>query len=156
MVDFDAKHIAQRLCFGISVLATLGAAQAAEFVVLPDSTTLVMLGELRSSDVEVFSDYLSRGIDELVLSSPGGSLQAAWEIGELVEEAGLSVVLPDAADCASACTIVFMHGEQRVMGETSRLGFHLPTLESGSGFEDLCRSVELALAPLIEEHSTSI
>ena len=151
-----AKSALRFLCGASSLFAIAGPAQPAEFVVLPQSTTLVMLGELRHEDVQIFSDYLNSGITDLVLSSPGGSLQAAWEIGGLVEKAELNVVLPDDSDCASACTIVFMHGHHRMMGETARLGFHLPFFASEMSFEQLCRSVEAALLPLVEEQNTRV
>lgn len=98
----------------------------AEFLVLPGSNTLAMLGVLQSQDVNEFERQLLKGIDQVILSSDGGNLDAAWEIGRLIEQNGLTTTLADDTECASACAILFLHGKQRSMHEGAKLGVHLP------------------------------
>ncbi len=62
-------------------------------------------------------------VNELVLSSPGGLVIEGFGLAEVVRAMGLkSTVVRD--NCASACTLPFIMGEQRVMERDSTLGFH--------------------------------
>ncbi|MBF9058755.1 hypothetical protein HKCCSP123_06120 [Rhodobacterales bacterium HKCCSP123] len=124
-------------------------AKAAEFLLLPGSRTLAILGELEMADVSEFERQLQRGVDEVILSSDGGSLNAAWELGALIADNGLRTILTDETDCASACAILFLHGSERYMSPTARLGVHLPFFsESGANFQNIC----LSLAYELTEH----
>jgi hypothetical protein len=58
----------------------------------------------------------------VVLESPGGRLYEAHQIAGKVKARGLQTRA--AGDCASACTLVFMAGQQRSVAPQARLGFH--------------------------------
>lgn len=125
---------------------TAGSVNAAEFLLLPGSSTLAILGELEISDVAEFVEHLDRGVEEVILSSDGGNLAAAWEIGALIAAHGIRTRLTDETDCASACAILFLHGPERSMESSARLGVHLPFFsESGTSRELICQSLEQEL-----------
>lgn len=135
---------------------------SAEFLVFPGSKTLAMLGVLQHQDVMEFERQLLKGIDEVILSSDGGSLDAAWEIGRLIEENGLSTKLADDTECASACAILFLHGAERSMHEGAKLGVHLPYFSaSDDKVSGVCSMLEkhldeqLATVEEPKDHRTS-
>ncbi|MBF6031496.1 hypothetical protein ICY20_27440 [Pseudomonas sp. P115] len=65
-------------------------------------------------------------VDTLHLNSGGGLFGEARAIGMLIEEKGL--ITYTNADCLSACTLAFMAGKERLLGESGRLGFHAAAL----------------------------
>jgi hypothetical protein len=69
-----------------------------------------------------------------MLKGPGGSLEAGYAIADLVLEHQLNVTIPASTDCASACSLIFVAGKNRKMEELSRLGFHLPFMALGAGY----------------------
>jgi Clp protease len=58
----------------------------------------------------------------IYLDSPGGHIKAALEVAELIRAHNLDTYVHRM--CASACTIAFLAGHQRLISETARLGFH--------------------------------
>lgn len=61
-------------------------------------------------------------ITTLRLTSPGGRVVEARDLSALIARRGLTTVAVD--NCASACTVLFMAGEERLLAPTSTLGFH--------------------------------
>jgi hypothetical protein len=74
------------------------------------------------------SDALASALAEhpnthrLELDSPGGGTDEALSMAALVEKYSLSTFVKD--QCASACTIVFAAGRERLSTATAKLGFH--------------------------------
>jgi hypothetical protein len=56
------------------------------------------------------------------LDSPGGHLQPALQVAEIIRARGLDTYVPRM--CASACTVVFLAGRDRFVAPDARLGFH--------------------------------
>ena len=56
------------------------------------------------------------------LTSPGGRVVEARELSEVIARRGLTTVA--VGNCASACTVLFMAGRERLLAPTSTLGFH--------------------------------
>jgi len=61
-------------------------------------------------------------ISTVRLTSAGGRVVEARELSQVIDERGMSTVAVD--NCASACTVVFMAGRDRLLAPTSTLGFH--------------------------------
>ena len=128
----------------VSLLISIASyASSAEFFVLPGTSTLLVLGETKASDVEEVQRYISdEQIDSIILNGPGGSIEAGYAIAEIVLEQGLVTTVPENTDCASACSIIFSAGSERVMENSSRLGFHLPFMSlSESDVGDYCKAL---------------
>ena len=115
----------------IALLITLATqVGAAEFFVLPNTKTLLMMGETEPADGKILSEYIEKeGIDALILKGPGGDLDAGYFVAYLVLEKELDVTVPSNTECASACSLIFVAGKKRMMEEGARLGFHLPFLD---------------------------
>ena len=58
----------------------------------------------------------------LVLDSPGGRINASLAVARAVRKAGLDTVVPQGAECASACAFLFIAGTRREA--RGRLGVH--------------------------------
>jgi len=97
---------------------------------------LAIHGEIGAATAKWFRDRLDEGQlaagDAVLLSSPGGELDQAVIMGELIRSRGLvtAVGVADAsgrirpAYCASACVLVYAGGKIRYGVEGSMLGVH--------------------------------
>ena len=65
-------------------------------------------------------------VTTLVLRSPGGDLQTALLLGDMVRAWGTVTAVPAGATCASACAVVWRSAAQRSAGEGARIGLHTP------------------------------
>ena len=73
---------------------------------------------------EFLDDDSAAGVSEIVLHSPGGSVDDALDMAKLIRERGLSTrVLPDGY-CASSCPLVFAAGSERIAAKTAWIGVH--------------------------------
>jgi hypothetical protein len=61
-------------------------------------------------------------ITTLRLTSPGGRVVEARDLSELIADRKLTTVA--VGNCASACTVLFMAGRERLLAPTTTLGFH--------------------------------
>ncbi len=86
------------------------------FATVPgDPRQLVLDGEIGLATAEDFQCAL-RGTPQarlLVLNSVGGAVDAALDIAYEVRRLGISTYVPQGAYCFSACTFIFLAGEQR-------------------------------------------
>jgi hypothetical protein len=97
----------------VAFFAQAESAFSAEFFVLPGTNSLLVLGETLPSDSSIIADYVQNdGIDTLMLRGPGGSLDAAFIVAELLLENSVNTVVPKDTDCASACAIIFSAGNK--------------------------------------------
>src|SRR5665213_1163085 len=103
---------------------------------MPARAALAIGGTIGAATANWFRDrlddaHLAAG-DMIVMSSPGGDLNQAMIMGEIIRSRGLAtaVGVVDAAGrikpsyCASACVLVFAGGNIRFGVEGSALGVH--------------------------------
>ena len=68
---------------------------------------------------------LSYGLPVLLLDSPGGRVDEAMKISDLLDRKPFHTVVPDGAKCASSCaSIIFIAGKARTVEESGLLGQH--------------------------------
>jgi hypothetical protein len=93
---------------------------------LDAATALVMVeGDLELADIEVFrSKVATLSKATVAFRSDGGSLLAGIRIGMLIRVKGFTTIVPDAAQCASACAVAWLGGAHRFLGAGSKVGFH--------------------------------
>jgi hypothetical protein len=121
------------------VMASLFAkgAEAASIEVnrLDNGGSLVVLdGDLELGDIEQFrSKVATLSKATVAFRSEGGSLLAGIRIGMLIRVRGFGTVVPDDAQCASACAVAWLGGNQRFMGAGSKVGFHAAYVVKGKG-----------------------
>jgi hypothetical protein len=95
------------------------------------TSVIVVEGEFVYGDEKAFIQA-ALNVPEgfVVLSSPGGNVHAAIEIGKAIRLKGLKTAVLDGATCASACAIAWLGGNTRYMGRNAQVGFHAVTLSN--------------------------
>ena len=108
----------------------LTGAEAAQIAVKPvdNGPTLVAIeGELELADIETFrikTESLQVGRATVEFNSKGGSLLAGIRIGALIRARKFTTLVPDGAQCSSACALAWLGGTRRLVGEYASVGFH--------------------------------
>lgn len=114
-------------------MTSLTSALAADFTVdhWRGKPVLSMSGPIVQGDAERFWALASQvpaaahGLPILLLDSPGGNVDEALRISELMERARFHTVVPNKARCASACaSVVFIGGTFRTVEPFGLLGQH--------------------------------
>jgi hypothetical protein len=124
-------------------------------------------GTITPGTADALAEFLSanraKGVTEIVLHSPGGSVTDATAMAQTIRDAKLDTrILPDGY-CASSCPLVFAGGVHRTADATSWIGVHqvfalttaLGSLADGmeeaqivgAGAQDLLK--ELGVDPLV-------
>lgn len=140
-----------RACFAVrnflaivALLCAMPMARAASIDVKSTSgpMALVMVeGDLELADIENFRNKVAPLSKATVaFRSDGGSLLAGIRIGMLIRVRNFTTVVPDNAQCASACAVAWLGGVHRFLGTAAKVGFHAAyvqkagaTAESGPG-----------------------
>jgi hypothetical protein len=118
------------VCVVVSWFLALTAAKAADIVVKPlegGASLIAIDGELELSDIDSFrakAEPLPAGRTTVEFRSKGGKLLAGIRIGAQIRAKKFNTVVPDGAQCASACALAWLGGARRFVGENSNVGFH--------------------------------
>lgn len=122
------RSLALVLCMIGFLAADRGLAQITDYGPFRHSpalpNVLVMTGDITPVTAHVLRRALDEQpqVDTLFLASPGGNVLVGLELSGIVQDRGLNTVVPPRADCASACSFLFVAGKKRrVYG---RLGVH--------------------------------
>jgi hypothetical protein len=112
----DQLVTTDREVLGGALRITLGAAGVLEL------TGTINVGAAARFEAEIGS----RGeyINEISISSPGGSVNDALEISRQIRARGYDVRVADGALCASSCPLILAGGENRIVGEDAVIGVH--------------------------------
>jgi hypothetical protein len=121
---------------------TITGAESADIGVKPfdgGSALITIDGELELSDIDSFRtkvEPLPVGRATVEFRSKGGKLLAGIRIGAQIRAKKFNTVVPDGAQCASACALAWLGGARRLVGEHSNVGFHTAyTLKTGGPAE---------------------
>jgi len=124
-------------------------ARAARFEVvdLPDGNgkALLLSGPIAATDQDAFHTAAA-GLDgSIVLTTgPGGNVRAAVAIGSEIRARGWTTLVPPQGDCASACSLIWLAGQRRMMADGARIGFHaMSTRKNGVYVETHAPDVDL-------------
>ncbi len=84
------------------------------------------LGEIDYGSAADLEEVLAQNPQAKVLhlNSPGGEVEEAYQMTKAVERRGLTTTVDEF--CVSACTIVFLAGQQRLIAPNAKVGFHRP------------------------------
>jgi len=86
---------------------------------------VIVEGDLELTDIDVFrSKVAALSKATVAFRSDGGSLLAGIRIGMLIRVKNFTTIVPDAAQCASACAVAWLGGAHRFLGVGSKVGFH--------------------------------
>lgn len=139
-VRFSTRHLAIGAVFAFTLCTALLARSGLEQNVRASEDSIEKdLGQVAiiiSDDTLELSGPIAFGVTRRVravldenpsittvrLSSPGGRVVEARELSRLIAERRLTTVA--VGNCASACTVLFMAGRDRLLAQESTLGFH--------------------------------
>ena len=98
-----------------------------DVVLSTDGKSLHVIGSITSGLAAKLKDAIEDNSDikTIALSSSGGLLIEGLAMAEIIRDKKLNTYVEYI--CASACTMAFLAGEQRIMGSDARLGFHQAT-----------------------------
>lgn len=99
-------------------------ADAQEYSLIADGKFARIEGSIQLDSDERFLDFLQQnpGIIGLQLDSPGGIVVSAIEMADEISKRKLSTFIADGDSCASACSLIFFAGHDRLV--KGRLGVH--------------------------------
>ena len=105
------------------------AGQAAQFRVLdmPDGRgkAILLSGMIVPGDETAFHSLAATLSQALVITTgPGGSVAPAMEIGNETRTRGWPTLVPAGASCASACSMIWLAGQTRMLAAGAQIGFH--------------------------------
>ena len=94
------------------------------FFTVKDNSLIVLSGNLTMRSATNFKNALAsqQNTRAVVLESGGGTVASALEIAKIVQKKGLITFVPEGSYCASACSIIFFSGKQRLA--EGKLGVH--------------------------------
>jgi hypothetical protein len=73
----------------------------------------------------------------VITSGPGGSVGSAIAIGTEIRTRGWSTLVPNNAQCASACSMIWLAGQSRRLAAGAQIGFHaMSRMQNGERAED--------------------
>jgi hypothetical protein len=120
---------------GVFYFLAFNECRSAEIKLLPvDSGHVILVsGRIVQGDSQRFANTALATNDALVvLLSEGGALMESLNIGRAIRIKGFTTYVPDHAECASACALIWLAGVKHVMSSTARVGFHAAYIdESG-------------------------
>ncbi len=96
-------------------------------------------GKITRDDVQKFVKASEgTGAEVVFLDSPGGSINAAIEIGRIIRTKRLRTIVADDNYCVSACGLIWLAGERRLLTPEARVGFHAAyVIEGGLRLESV-------------------
>lgn len=127
-LKINAKSIGQ-LGLISSVLLTAGTCVSfsqtfGSFTAVPEQSAVILNGPIEPNSVFDFQRAMAAAgeVKTVVLHSPGGQVVAALEIAKYINDLKIMTLIAEGSDCASACSILFFSGQQRVA--LGALGVH--------------------------------
>ena len=100
---------------------------------LRDGTELELSGGMPFGTANAIRKFLDAApaIQVIHLNSNGGRMNEAYQLYRTIKERGLTTYT--SGDCVSACSLAFLAGRERYLGEDGRLGFHSTSIGELSG-----------------------
>ena len=106
-----------------------------EFRVLNGGNDLELIGHIEIGSNERLKAQLALhpNISRIHLHSQGGRILAAKRMMETIKDSGIETYVK--TECASACTLLFVAGAKRTLGENGKLKFHSPGVGTASAHD---------------------
>jgi hypothetical protein len=138
-MDWHAMRLVQAILAASVVLAFAGSlARAAEFrsIDMPDGSgqAIVLSGVIAPGDEAAFHALAETAGKAVVLTTgPGGTVGAAVKIGTEIRARGWPTLVPANTRCASACALIWLAGQTRMLGSGALIGFHAMSMMIQNG-----------------------
>jgi hypothetical protein len=72
----------------------------------------------------------------VVTTGPGGLVGPALAIGSETRARGWSTLVPAGTQCASACSMIWLAGSERMLGENAQIGFHAMSMAHNGQYQE--------------------
>ncbi|WP_165870468.1 hypothetical protein [Alteromonas sediminis] len=111
---------------GIQLLINNNKYPATEFRVINEGKDLELIGRIELGSDKRLNEQLTINpkITRIHLHSEGGRLVAANRMADTIKQHNLDTYVK--AECASACTLLYLAGSNRLLATTGKLKFHAP------------------------------
>jgi hypothetical protein len=124
--------------------------QAAQFrsVEMPNGSGhgIVLSGEIVMGDETAFHALAETLPNAVVITTgPGGRVNPALQIGSEIRARGWSTLVPADAKCASACALIWLAGQTRMLGAGGQIGFHALAMIQKDGQRTETHDMDAAL-----------
>jgi hypothetical protein len=122
-----------RLLFALGFALAALPAQAMQFRLIQSAGEVAVLatGAIGPGDADRLAAALRRatrdrhGTKELLISSVGGVVAEAWAMADVINQVGVTTIVPAGSLCASACaSVVFVAGKYRTIQKGGQLAIH--------------------------------
>lgn len=148
------------ICTGLlQIFFRSAEAMTFDVVIMSGEPAIHGRGEIAPGDAARLKSVLtprakhSFGYYTLVLESPGGSVQSAFEISKVIDAHYVNTYIAPGGRCISACAaIVFMAGREHIAVPGSHLGFHGCFNSQTKNISTLCNE---QIARYATSHGTS-
>ena len=122
----------------LAIACAAEAGQAAEFraIDMPDGSGhgIVLSGVIAPGDESTFHKLAEAQDKAVVLTTgPGGIVKTAVTIGSEIRARGWATLVPPGAQCASACSLIWLAGQPRMLGSGAQIGFHAMSVMTRNG-----------------------
>jgi hypothetical protein len=123
-------------------LAVAHTARAAELRVVDmpggKGPAILLSGVIAPGDEAAFHE-LAASFEKatLITTGPGGNVAEAITIGTEIRNRGWSTLVPENTRCASACSMIWLAGQTRLLAAGAQIGFHaISRVQNGVRTED--------------------
>jgi hypothetical protein len=144
--DFTAQGI-HLVSEGAKLLVGIDNTPPYQIRLLRDGTELELAGGMPFGTTDAVKKFLDAApaVQIIHLNSQGGRINEAYRLYKTIKERNLSTYT--SADCVSACSLAFLAGRERYLGESGRLGFHSTSIGElgGEVFKELNDEVRQTL-----------
>lgn len=119
----------------IQLLLGVKETQETKFRILNEGKDLELIGRIEIGSELLLQEKLKKmpNVKTLHLHSEGGRILAAKRMMKIITEYKLDTYVRE--ECASACTLLFLAGENKFLAEGGRLKFHNASIGTVSGHE---------------------
>jgi hypothetical protein len=128
----------------VAVCVTLLPANSAEIRTFSEGGERIIFisGAIEAGDYDSYLDALATARPDVVLlESPGGDLREGLAIAAETAMLGLTTYVGDGAGCFSACALIWVSGDTKVMHESASIGVHAAYYSVESEFGDVTQTV---------------
>ena len=126
------------LAASVALASAGGIGHAAEFrsMDMPDGGGhgIMVSGVIAQGDETAFH-RLAETLDKAIVltTGPGGTVGTAVTIGSEIRARGWSTLVPAGTRCASACSLIWLAGQTRMLGAGAQIGFHAMSVMTRNG-----------------------
>ncbi len=123
----------------------------AKFQVLNNASEIELSGGMNYGTAQKLETFLksSPTLSIIHLNNYGGYLSEGYKLAKLIKQYDL--ITYTSTECDSACTIAFLAGKEKLLGEQGKIGFHSTSIGNISG--ELITEINAEYASYLRKHN---